>query len=240
MNIAMSSSVAVIMPVYNEADCIEQVIAEWHAAVSQIPCATLLILNDGSTDNSLKILNKLAPKYPKLKVIDKSNTGHAQTCMMGYQWAIDSGYGYVFQTDSDGQTLPSEFIGLWENKGDRDFIFGERKVRGDGFSRFVIQEVLRWCIFIVSRQWVRDANVPFRLMRCDKLRTILPHIPENFFLGNALLTYHIASAHEISWVPISFKSRYGGVPSVRFFNFFSKGIEFLWQFYQATKTTGKE
>lgn len=226
----IAPSVAVIMPAYNEADGIEQVVREWHEVLARIPGSALVVLNDGSRDGTAEVLARLEPQIPGLHVINKPNSGHGSTCLAGYNWAIEHGFEYVFQTDSDGQTLPDEFHRVWRNRGNRDFIFGRRRTRGDGLGRMVISRVLRLSIFALSRRWVPDANVPFRLMRCTALKPLLPRIPRDFFLANALLTCEIVSHHPIQWERITFKPRFGGMASVRMLGFARRGAQFVRQF----------
>lgn len=229
---ALAKSVAVIMPAYNEAESVATVVREWHEVIARIPGACLVVLNDGSEDCTAAALDQLRPNYPQLHVIHKPNSGHGSTCMMGYAWAVENGYEYVFQTDSDGQTIPEEFFRVWTQRGDRDFIFGQRGLRGDGWSRMLISRALRLVILALSGKWLPDANVPFRLMRCQPLRALLPTIPTDFFLANALLTCAISDRHPIQWEQIVFKPRLGGVASVRMLGFITKGAQFVRQYRQ--------
>lgn len=88
----------VIMPVYNEEEAIELVVNEWVAALETLKINYVLcLLNDGSKDDTLLKINNLANNYSKLKIINKSNSGHGQTCVMGYQMAIENGADWVFK-----------------------------------------------------------------------------------------------------------------------------------------------
>ncbi len=61
----------VVMPVYNEASCIGDVIAEWMPVLrKEVGDFTLCLLNDGSKDNTLAVISELAQHYPELKVIE--------------------------------------------------------------------------------------------------------------------------------------------------------------------------
>lgn len=53
---------------------------------------------------------KSQDRYPQLIGITKPNSGHGATVLYAYKYAIQNGADYVFQTDSDGQTLTEEFI----------------------------------------------------------------------------------------------------------------------------------
>jgi dolichol-phosphate mannosyltransferase len=100
----------VVMPVYNEEEAVGAVIAEWQKAlIASGLNYTFCILNDGSKDNTLQILEECAQHNSNIKVINKSNSGHGQTCVMGYQMGLEAGADWIFQIDSDGQCDPQYF-----------------------------------------------------------------------------------------------------------------------------------
>ena len=121
----MKDTVFFVMPAYNEAANIEEVIQQWHPVCEKINAeghmAKLVIANDGSKDDTFAIMQKLQPKYKYFEPIDKPNSGHGGTVLFLYNYAIEHGANYVFQTDSDGQTLPEEFWQMWENREKYDF-----------------------------------------------------------------------------------------------------------------------
>ena len=68
----------------------------------------LVIIDDGSKDNTRAILEKCRQSRPLLEVHTKVNGGHGAAVLYGYKYALSQGADYIFQTDSDGQTIPSE------------------------------------------------------------------------------------------------------------------------------------
>ena len=67
-------------------------------------------------------------KYPQLRNgKKKENQGHGATILYGYRCAIAEGADYIFQTDSDGQTLPEEFWKLWEDRKKCGLLIGKQK-----------------------------------------------------------------------------------------------------------------
>ena len=78
-------------PVYNEAGSIRQVATEWVEAFRRLGIpATLLLLDDGSTDATPTILEELRRELPELQVVRHSNRGHGPSCTQGYQRALAS------------------------------------------------------------------------------------------------------------------------------------------------------
>ena len=104
----------IVIPAYNEEENIENVVAQWHPIVEKTGGdSRLFVINDGSTDRTQEELDHLQGKYPQLRTVKKENQGHGATILYGYRCAIAEGADYIFQTDSDGQTLPEEFWKLW-------------------------------------------------------------------------------------------------------------------------------
>jgi len=227
----VKKELAIIIPAYNEEASIKEVLDEWYE-VAKACNGNIVIIDDGSTDQTLPNLVQIATQYPLLIIISKTNSGHASTCLQGYQWAIEEGYEWIFQTDSDGQTVATDFQGFWDNRFDSSFIFGQRVKRGDGKIRYLISKILKLAIYIIFKVKVIDANVPFRLMSAVKLKPYIKQIPENFFLSNAYLTVLLSKNKEITWRKIQFINRQSGVPSVKLIGFFKVGIRVITEFWK--------
>ena len=208
-----------VLPAYNEEANIEEVIAQWHPICEQINAegneAHLVIANDGSKDKTFVIMQSLQSKYPLLKPLNKENSGHGSTVLYLYHYAINNKADYIFQTDSDGQTVPSEFSPFWRRREKYDMLVGLRKNREDGKDRVFLAKVLRQIIFSVFGVRCPDANTPFRLMKAGPLAKCLNAIPENAELSNALLTVkYEKSGCAVRYLPITFRSRQGGTDAL--------------------------
>jgi glycosyltransferase involved in cell wall biosynthesis len=225
------------MPAYNEQDNIRTIVSEWHPVVEQIgSLSRLLIVNDGSKDDTFRCLSDLQKHYPQLIAIDKTNSGHGATCLFAYRKAIDSNADFVFQTDSDGQTRPEDFGAFWEKRKEYDFIIGVRKERQDGFIRILVTRVLRLLVWLAFGEWVKDANTPFRLMKTNRLSEILKVVPEDFFLCNvAISTIAIKWKMRCKWLPITFRSRQGGINSINLKRIFKIGWKAIGDFRKINK-----
>ena len=127
------SSLFIVIPAYNEAENIERTVSEWYPIVeshNKEGQSRLVIINDGSKDNTYELICKLAQARPLLIPLTKPNGGHGSTVLYGYRYAIEHRADYIFQTDSDGQTNPDEFEAFWKKRNTYDAIIGNRKVRG--------------------------------------------------------------------------------------------------------------
>ncbi|MDD5349519.1 MAG: glycosyltransferase family 2 protein [Chthoniobacteraceae bacterium] len=207
-----------VMPIYNEEANITQVISEWLPVLSNLGIRyELFAINDGSKDRTLPILQSLACEHPgNIVVIDKPNSGHGRSCRAGYERALERSARWILQIDSDGQCDPSYFPSFWSQREEADCVFGFRSTRGDGLVRKLISRSCGVLSSLVSGVNVRDANVPYRLMRNEALAQALPRVPADFDVQNIALTVALKRCQGIRWryVPIHFRDRQGGVNSI--------------------------
>lgn len=217
----------VVIPAYNEEENIRAVVQQWHPVVEQVGGdSRLVILNDGSKDSTYETLLSLAEEYPRLVPVDKENQGHGATILKGYRYAMNHGADYIFQTDSDGQTLPEEFWRLWRDREKGGLLIGYRKERQDGVSRIFVTRVLRLVLFVSFGVWTMDANTPFRLMKASQLRRVLDWIPRNYHLSNVIMTVvYERFGLGVTYYPITFRPRQGGKNSINF----KKIVRMGWQ-----------
>jgi len=238
MNIA--KKLWIIVPVYNEEASIVHVIEEWLPEIRKNVGKDQFVfctINDGSKDKTSVILHEQKKKYPEISVIDKENTGHGQTCIFGYREALKNNAEWIFQIDSDGQCDPNFFKLFYDEREKNKVIYGYRRKREDGYSRFLISRVVTLVVFVATGVFVRDANVPYRLMHASTLRDVIEHIPEDFKLTNILLAAMLKHLYNIKWVNIIFRDRYGGSPSVKAYSFMREGLK-LHKQLQIFKTFG--
>ena len=99
-------------------------------------------MTEAGTDTH-EILTSYARENPLLVPLTKENGGHGAAILYGYRYSIEHGADYIFQTDSDGQTLPEEFGQFWQRRKAYEMVIGHRKGRQDGASRVFVTKMLR-------------------------------------------------------------------------------------------------
>jgi glycosyltransferase involved in cell wall biosynthesis len=208
----------ICIPAYNEEANIREVARSWHEVVERIGIdSKLVIIDDGSKDDTYKILTELTKDLPQLVAITKPNSGHGATVLYGYHYALENNADYIFQTDSDGQTLPDEFWQFWEQREQHSAIIGHRNRREDGTSRVFVTKTLKFVLQCIFHLNIPDANTPFRLMNAEVLRKHIDRIPADFNLSNIMLTVCLVKYGEnILFISITFRPRQGGVNSINF------------------------
>ncbi len=206
----------IVIPAYNEEANIGAVIKDWYPVVEKIGNGSkLVIIDDGSKDSTYKIMQEYTKEMEAFEPITKPNGGHGATILYGYHYAIHAGADYIFQTDSDGQTLPEEFWPFWEQRQDYDMVIGHRKGRQDGLSRVLVTKTLKLVLRISFHVKVRDANTPFRLMKANTLKDQIKLIPENYNLSNVIISVIYAKKKlAVKYLPVTFRPRQGGVNSI--------------------------
>ena len=206
----------IVMPAYNEEENIKKVVEDWYKVIEKCSEESrLVIVNDGSKDSTYEKMCELQKQYPKFIPINKQNEGHGATVLYAYNYAIENGADYIFQTDSDGQTNPDEFWKFWEQRNDYAMVIGHRKYRQDGFSRIIVTKTLKFVLLLTCHVNIRDANTPFRLLNAQTLKENIGLIPEKHNLSNVMLSIIYAKKKlPIKYEIITFKPRQGGVNSI--------------------------
>lgn len=226
----------IVIPAYNEEENIDEVIEEWYPLVESPDVkdtSKLLIIDDGSRDHTWEKLREAAAKKPRLLVLHKENGGHGATIYEGYQYALKAGADYIFQTDSDRQTLPSEFGSFWEKREEADILIGNRQHRKDGISRLITSRILRFTVLCAFHVRVRDANTPYRLMKAKALEEELAYVPERYFLCNVILsTAFVKHGKRYLYLPITFRPREKGKNSINLKKIIGIGCRAVFEFYQ--------
>lgn len=182
-------SLVAVIPVYNEQECIEQVISDWGTKLTELELSfRILVINDGSRDNTGEILKGLSQKYPYLEVLNQDNAGHGAAVKNGYIHALSFGPGYIFQTDSDNQFTPEDFEKVWSQRKKSKAVFGYRQDRKDPLSRKLISFFMKKRILDFFQVEIPDANIPYRLFDASFLRSMLSVLNAGTFAPNVFLS----------------------------------------------------
>lgn len=229
----MVHELMVVIPVLNEEQCLDAVLQEWSEELDRTGVDyKVLLLDDGSTDGTAALIKRWVQGRADRRFASArhGNMGHGQTCLAGYRQACLSGAAWVFQIDSDGQCDPAYFRAVWERREGHDVVYGHRTERLDGGQRVLASRLVRAVVRIATGTRCVDANVPYRLMTTHGLLPLVDSVPSSFALANIALAVQLQRA---GWreaqVPIVFRSRAGGEPSVPLTRFAGKALELTGQ-----------
>lgn len=218
---------ALVIPVYNEEECVIQVLEEWTQSLRRQGIPTLfIIVDDCSTDRTLERIQTYIHQGNRndILAIHQPNQGHGQSCLNGYRRALDLKIPRIFQIDSDGQCDPAFFPLIWEARDRACAIYGKRSQRDDGWARIFISWVLKQFLRIAMQTQLSDSNVPFRLYQSKYLEEPLTKIPKTFHLANIALALLLEPMGFIE-IPIHFRKRQGGQSSVNWLGFAQKALQ---------------
>ena len=182
-----SPQLSVVMPVYNEAAGIARVVGEWTAELDRLQIDyELRLYDDGSRDESGRVLEAMAAANGRLIVQSHTNRGHGPTVMRGYAEARGE---WVVQVDSDGEVPAAAFEALWAQRDGFDLLVGKRVGRRQSLGRWILTHGSRTIVAMTSRSAVHDVNSPFRLMRASWLRErVLPFVPSGTAVPNVAVS----------------------------------------------------
>ncbi len=161
---------SVVVPCFNEERNIARVVHQ-AAAVGRESCqeVEILVVDDGSTDDTARVLDALRADVPELTVVR-----HARN--RGYGAAVRSGLDraaldYVFLTDGDGQFDLEELPEAIRMLSEHDVVAGYRASRQDGLWRALLGRGWTAIVNGFLGLRVRDANCAFKLVPHSLVRS---------------------------------------------------------------------
>lgn len=143
-----------VIPVLNEEESIELFYKEFHSIVSELKQDyEIIFVDDGSTDNSLDLLKKLAGQDNNIKIFSfRRNLGKAEALTLGFTKAKGD---FIVTLDADLQDKPSEIPKLLKvAKEGAEVVSGWRKERKDKSKMKIISYFFN---FLVS--WFFDLRL---------------------------------------------------------------------------------
>lgn len=215
----MDNKVLIIIPAYNEQECIEKVwdgINEYMASTGER--YDVIVINDGSKDATEEILARRG--IPHIRLIQ--NLGIGGAVQTGYRYAMMKGYDAAVQLDGDGQHEISCVKALVSPvlSGEADMVIGSRFVSPDPdnfrstFARRVGIRILSFFIKILTGNTIKDPTSGFRA--CG--RTVIASFAESYPTEYPEPVSEVAVLEKglkVSEVPAVMHERQGGVSSIK-------------------------
>ncbi len=211
----MGCRIALIMPVYNEADTIKSTVREFYQkVVSKMDNVDIWAFEDGSKDETKKTLKELEDEFPLFHAkTTAERKGYPRAMREAFLNINTSDYDYVVAVDSDGQYEPDDFFKLWSimQSDAPDIVMGRRMIRREPAYRRMLSRGLQVLEKVMFSVQCKDVTSVMRLMKVDTAHEIAKEIrysPYNFWLEftarMSLTSYRIVE------VPISYREREGG------------------------------
>ena len=204
--------VIVIIPAYNEQDSIQKVVNSIYEQYNDIE---VLVVNDGSTDNTLS-----EAKQTKATVIDlPCNLGIGGAVQTGYLYAFRNNYDIAIQVDADAQH-DVEYIKQMQElieKGQANMVIGSRFIEDTGykqtFARMLGIRVNSWIIKIFTKTKIYDTTSGFRASDKEIIESFARNYPYDYPEPCTNMQM-ILKGKKIKEIPVKMHKRTTGVSSI--------------------------
>ncbi len=206
----------VIIPAYNEQDSIEQTVSNIRECA---PDFDYLVINDGSTDNTLAVCQKAGIPCLKLPV----NLGIGGTVQAGYLYGVRNGYDLAVQIDGDGQHnaayLDMMARTLEEKKA--DMVIGSRYITKEGFQSSTLRRIgirhFSFLIRLLTGAIITDPTSGMRMVNREVMKVYARDYPKDYPEPESAVQI-LTRGYRILEVPVIMNERMGGVSSINLKN----------------------
>jgi dolichol-phosphate mannosyltransferase len=169
------SKALVIVPTYNEKENIDRIIPE---ILDQDPSIDILIVDDNSPDGTGKIADKLSSENKRILVLHREKkSGLGTAYLLGFKYALENGYDYIFEMDADFSHDPAHLPKFLEAIKDADLVLGSRYISGVNVINWPMSRLLLSYYANVYSRWVtglpvKDATGGFKCFKRKVLEQI--------------------------------------------------------------------
>jgi glycosyltransferase involved in cell wall biosynthesis len=203
----------VVIPVHNEAETIETTVRELDQKIlKRIRASSLIVVEDGSTDGTRGILERLQVEIPfaLMSALERRTFAGAFRVAMAAPKSE-----FIFFCDSDGQYDPGDFFSLLRELPESDVVSGYKRVRHDPFYRVLLSAGLNGCVRLLFGFFVRDIDSSFKLIRRRVIDDVLGTM--NFDTPCPMVEFMLRArqkGYRIKEVPIGHRMRGEGASRI--------------------------
>lgn len=207
-----NSKILIIIPTFNEQDCIEAVVNNLRSNYSMFD---YVVIDDKSTDNTKKVLDSIGANYISLPV----NLGIGGAVQTGYQYAVEHDYDIAIQMDGDGQHDPAYLNSVIDPivNGEADICIGSRFIKNEGFqssrSRRLGIKLLSSLVFLCLHKKYFDVTSGYRAVGKPYIALYAREYPQDYPEPEAIVT-GIRHGARIREIPVVMRARESGKSSI--------------------------
>lgn len=199
-------SLSIVIPAFNEADGLGQVLDELSRAAND-RCLEVLVVDDGSTDGTGRTAEGFAGVLPVRVISHPMTRGYGAALKTGIRAARGE---IVVTMDADGQHDPRDLAALIEQMADHDMVVGARTRNSHReSSRRAGKWVITWLADFLTRTRIPDVNSGLRAFRRETIVKYLHLLPDGFSASTTSTIALLKRGYRIAWVPITTRRRTG-------------------------------
>lgn len=163
---------SIVIPIYNEEESLENLVGEIFLALEPLPFWELILVDDGSQDNSWKIIQALSEEKKNIKGL-RLQKNYGQTAALQAGFSICTA-PYIATCDGDGQNNPFDIINLFSlaQSGKFDLVTGKRKKRRDSFIKRVISRSANFFRNSVLKDPSTDTGCSLKIFKKEALEKV--------------------------------------------------------------------
>lgn len=213
------SKILIIIPAYNEQDCIENVVMKIKAVTSDNSDIDICVINDGSTDKTLDKIMKLQRKHNIIALNLINNLGIGGAVQTGYRYAYYNNYDIAIQIDGDGQHDPKYIFDMIKllDEDKCDMVIGSRfcdKTKyKQTFMRMFGSNILSFIIKVLSHKKIYDVTSGYRGVNKKIIKRFYREYPYDYPETCTNLSLELAKKRIIE-IPVEMNKRETGVSSI--------------------------
>lgn len=182
------SELSIFFPFWNEEDNIENVVKRAIPIAERVAQKwEIIMIDDGSSDKTLRIAEKLAKEDDRLRVIShQPNRGYGAALTSGFTHAK---YDVVVFNDGDAQFDFSEVTKFIEKIDSSDIVIGYREKRRDHqlFKRLLLMNLLKVGDFLLFHFSFRDIDCGFKMFTRNAVEHLMPLRSEGAMITTEIL-----------------------------------------------------
>ena len=200
------SELSIFFPFWNEEENIEKVVRNAIPVAEKVAYEwEIIIVDDGSSDNTLKKAYELAKIHKNIRVVAHvPNRGYGAALREGFE---NAKYKYIVFTDGDNQFNFAEVSKFIDKIEDADIVIGYREKRRDHPFRHLLMTLLKvWDLFFFGF-YFRDIDCGFKMFKKESLKKIMPFKSEGAMITSEILARAKKAKLKISQVRVSHFSR---------------------------------
>lgn len=208
-------SLTIVIPAYNEEESLPDVLP----ALKSFAIAyrfKIIVVNDGSNDETKKVLNEMADNDSITVIHHKINKGYGAAIKTGI---LEANTAFVISVDADGQHRVEDILNLYNaiQKNDADLIVGGRiDQKSESFMRGIGKSIIRLFVRLLIKVSIHDINSGMKIYRTDLAKKFVRLAPDTMAFSDIMTISFVYFGCYVIEVPIKINNRIAGKSTINY------------------------